>query len=158
MYYVCMHCMGSSSGSRSAREQVAAGNSSTARNCKELPRDLCVTCSTIKQECQSAPHAACCLLLPCCCPCSPEMVVGWYHSHPGFGCWLSGVDINTQQVGATLFTGTAASSSAHYSPAVPSCALMASNDSTVQQCTAAVGMLCRVEAPTRLCSSYCYRC
>ncbi|KAI3905664.1 hypothetical protein MKW92_025748 [Papaver armeniacum] len=28
----------------------------------------------------------------------PEMVVGWYHSHPGFGCWLSGVDINTQQV------------------------------------------------------------
>lgn len=27
----------------------------------------------------------------------PEMVVGWYHSHPSFGCWLSGVDINTQQ-------------------------------------------------------------
>jgi 26S proteasome regulatory subunit N11 len=27
----------------------------------------------------------------------PEMVVGWYHSHPGFGCWLSGVDISTQQ-------------------------------------------------------------
>ncbi|PRW05786.1 26S proteasome non-ATPase regulatory subunit 14-like protein [Chlorella sorokiniana] len=27
----------------------------------------------------------------------PEMVVGWYHSHPGFGCWLSGVDVNTQQ-------------------------------------------------------------
>jgi 26S proteasome regulatory subunit N11 len=26
-----------------------------------------------------------------------EMVVGWYHSHPGFGCWLSGVDMNTQQ-------------------------------------------------------------
>ena len=25
------------------------------------------------------------------------MVVGWYHSHPGFGCWLSGVDVNTQQ-------------------------------------------------------------
>jgi len=23
--------------------------------------------------------------------------VGWYHSHPGFGCWLSGVDVNTQQ-------------------------------------------------------------
>ena len=30
-------------------------------------------------------------------PGRPEMVVGWYHSHPGFGCWLSGVDINTQQ-------------------------------------------------------------
>lgn len=30
------------------------------------------------------------------------MVVGWYHSHPGFGCWLSGVDINTQQVGPIL--------------------------------------------------------
>lgn len=28
----------------------------------------------------------------------PEMIVGWYHSHPGFGCWLSSVDINTQQV------------------------------------------------------------
>lgn len=27
----------------------------------------------------------------------PEMVVGWYHSHPGFGCWFSATDINTQQ-------------------------------------------------------------
>lgn len=27
----------------------------------------------------------------------PEAVVGWYHSHPGWGCWLSGVDVNTQQ-------------------------------------------------------------
>ena len=27
----------------------------------------------------------------------PEMVVGWYHSHPGFGPWLSGTDIQTQQ-------------------------------------------------------------
>lgn len=26
-----------------------------------------------------------------------EMVVGWYHSHPGFGCWLSSTDCNTQQ-------------------------------------------------------------
>ncbi|GMM54627.1 proteasome regulatory particle lid subunit [Maudiozyma humilis] len=26
-----------------------------------------------------------------------EMVVGWYHSHPGFGCWLSSVDVNTQK-------------------------------------------------------------
>jgi proteasome lid subunit RPN8/RPN11 len=26
-----------------------------------------------------------------------EIVVGWYHSHPGLGCWLSGVDVNTQQ-------------------------------------------------------------
>ncbi|CAB4310881.1 unnamed protein product [Prunus armeniaca] len=26
-----------------------------------------------------------------------EQVVGWYHSHPGFGCWLSSVDMNTQQ-------------------------------------------------------------
>ena len=25
-----------------------------------------------------------------------ENVVGWYHSHPGFGCWLSIVDITTQ--------------------------------------------------------------
>jgi len=27
----------------------------------------------------------------------PETVVGWYHSHPGFGCWLSGTDVGTQQ-------------------------------------------------------------
>lgn len=27
----------------------------------------------------------------------PEKVVGWYHSHPGYGCWLSGIDVNTQQ-------------------------------------------------------------
>lgn len=27
-----------------------------------------------------------------------EMVVGWYHSHPGFGCWLSGIDMSTQQM------------------------------------------------------------
>jgi 26S proteasome regulatory subunit N11 len=27
----------------------------------------------------------------------PEMVVGWYHSHPGFGCWLSDTDIRTQR-------------------------------------------------------------
>lgn len=27
----------------------------------------------------------------------PETVVGWYHSHPGFGCWLSGIDISTQE-------------------------------------------------------------
>jgi len=25
-----------------------------------------------------------------------ENAVGWYHSHPGYGCWLSGVDVNTQ--------------------------------------------------------------
>ena len=25
------------------------------------------------------------------------MQLGWYHSRPGYGCWLSGVDINTQQ-------------------------------------------------------------
>ncbi|KAK3692193.1 JAB1/Mov34/MPN/PAD-1 ubiquitin protease-domain-containing protein [Podospora appendiculata] len=25
-----------------------------------------------------------------------ENIVGWYHSHPGYGCWLSGIDVNTQ--------------------------------------------------------------
>lgn len=25
-----------------------------------------------------------------------EQVVGWYHSHPGYGCWLSGIDVSTQ--------------------------------------------------------------
>lgn len=27
----------------------------------------------------------------------PENAVGWYHSHPGYGCWLSGIDVNTQK-------------------------------------------------------------
>lgn len=26
-----------------------------------------------------------------------QFVVGWYHSHPGFGCWLSGTDVETQK-------------------------------------------------------------
>ncbi|KAG8074725.1 hypothetical protein GUJ93_ZPchr0006g46228 [Zizania palustris] len=26
-----------------------------------------------------------------------EMVVGWYHSHPGFDCWLSDTDMETQK-------------------------------------------------------------
>ena len=24
-------------------------------------------------------------------------MVGWYHSHPGYGCWLSAVDVQTQK-------------------------------------------------------------
>ena len=27
---------------------------------------------------------------------SSELVCGWYHSHPGYGCWLSGIDVATQ--------------------------------------------------------------
>jgi COP9 signalosome complex subunit 5 len=27
-----------------------------------------------------------------------ENVVGWYHSHPGYGCWLSGIDVDTEAV------------------------------------------------------------
>ncbi|TIA93147.1 hypothetical protein E3P99_00237 [Wallemia hederae] len=26
----------------------------------------------------------------------PENALGWYHSHPGYGCWLSGIDVGTQ--------------------------------------------------------------
>lgn len=26
-----------------------------------------------------------------------NVMVGWYHSHPGYGCWLSGVDVQTQK-------------------------------------------------------------
>jgi 26S proteasome regulatory subunit N11 len=26
-----------------------------------------------------------------------ENMIGWYHSHPGFGCWLSFVDVTTQK-------------------------------------------------------------
>lgn len=27
-----------------------------------------------------------------------ENAIGWYHSHPGYGCWLSGIDVGTQMV------------------------------------------------------------
>ncbi|KAK5664349.1 hypothetical protein OQA88_572 [Cercophora sp. LCS_1] len=27
-----------------------------------------------------------------------ENIVGWYHSHPGYGCWLSGIDVGTQHM------------------------------------------------------------
>jgi COP9 signalosome complex subunit 5 len=27
-----------------------------------------------------------------------EHVVGWYHSHPGYGCWMSGIDCSTQML------------------------------------------------------------
>lgn len=25
-----------------------------------------------------------------------DYCIGWYHSHPGYGCWLSGIDVGTQ--------------------------------------------------------------
>jgi len=28
--------------------------------------------------------------------CRQENAIGWYHSHPGYGCWLSGIDVSTQ--------------------------------------------------------------
>ncbi|KAI1115047.1 JAB1/Mov34/MPN/PAD-1 ubiquitin protease-domain-containing protein [Nemania sp. NC0429] len=27
-----------------------------------------------------------------------ENAVGWYHSHPGYGCWLSGIDVGTEKM------------------------------------------------------------
>ena len=27
-----------------------------------------------------------------------DNAIGWYHSHPGYGCWLSGIDVNTQKL------------------------------------------------------------
>ncbi len=55
---------------------------------------ICLSvCTKYTQQSPMWPYLQC----VCVCACSPEMVVGWYHSHPGFGCWLSGVDINTQQ-------------------------------------------------------------
>ncbi len=27
-----------------------------------------------------------------------EDAIGWYHSHPGYGCWLSGIDVSTQRL------------------------------------------------------------
>ncbi|KAK4565630.1 COP9 signalosome catalytic subunit rri1 [Recurvomyces mirabilis] len=31
-----------------------------------------------------------------------ENAVGWYHSHPGYGCWLSGIDVGTQELYQTI--------------------------------------------------------
>ncbi|KAG9235896.1 JAB1/Mov34/MPN/PAD-1 ubiquitin protease-domain-containing protein [Amylocarpus encephaloides] len=31
-----------------------------------------------------------------------ENAVGWYHSHPGYGCWLSGIDVSTQHTQQTF--------------------------------------------------------
>ena len=28
----------------------------------------------------------------------PDNAVGWYHSHPGYGCWLSGIDVDTEMI------------------------------------------------------------
>jgi COP9 signalosome complex subunit 5 len=27
-----------------------------------------------------------------------DYCIGWYHSHPGYGCWLSGIDVGTQSI------------------------------------------------------------
>jgi 26S proteasome regulatory subunit N11 len=53
----------------------------------------------------------------------PEMVVGWYHSHPGFGCWLSGVDMATQQSFEQLNTRAVSSLIAFFSPLIGCCFL-----------------------------------
>ena len=31
-----------------------------------------------------------------------EVIVGWYHSHPGYGCWMSGIDCSTQMHNQTF--------------------------------------------------------
>jgi COP9 signalosome complex subunit 5 len=34
-----------------------------------------------------------------------ENIVGWYHSHPGYGCWLSGIDCSTQMLNQQFQVG-----------------------------------------------------
>jgi COP9 signalosome complex subunit 5 len=31
-----------------------------------------------------------------------ENPIGWYHSHPGYGCWLSGIDVSTEVLQQTV--------------------------------------------------------
>lgn len=31
-----------------------------------------------------------------------ENPLGWYHSHPGYGCWLSGIDVSTEMLQQTV--------------------------------------------------------
>lgn len=38
-----------------------------------------------------------CQYLSSCSEFRKDNVLGWYHSHPGYGCWLSGIDVATQQ-------------------------------------------------------------
>ena len=49
------------------------------------------------------------------------MVVGWYHSHPGYGCWLSGVDVNTQQSFESLNQVRPPLTQSAHRPPAPSC-------------------------------------
>ena len=46
-------------------------------------------------------------------------VVGWYHSHPGFGCWLSGVDVGTQKVGGCACSALCVVTGACHRPTPP---------------------------------------
>ncbi|MCJ1314399.1 COP9 signalosome catalytic subunit rri1 [Agyrium rufum] len=32
-----------------------------------------------------------------------DNAIGWYHSHPGYGCWLSGIDVGTERIQQTFF-------------------------------------------------------
>lgn len=82
----------------------------------------------------------------------PEKVVGWYHSHPGFGCWLSGEDVMTAQSYEQL---TARSVSVVVDPiqsvrgkvvldafrCIPKAMIMAQQEP--RQTTSNVGFLCR---------------
>jgi COP9 signalosome complex subunit 5 len=53
-------------------------------------------------EWQSPPRQAASKSCPPTSPACPqeagrlENIIGWYHSHPGYGCWLSGIDVGTQ--------------------------------------------------------------
>ncbi len=29
---------------------------------------------------------------------STHNIIGWYHSHPSYGCWLSGIDVDTTNI------------------------------------------------------------
>jgi hypothetical protein len=54
-------------------------------------------------RCSLTPGAAAAAMLADCCCCLQDVgrlenIVGWYHSHPGYGCWLSGIDCSTQML------------------------------------------------------------
>ncbi|KAJ3102443.1 COP9 signalosome complex subunit 5a [Phlyctochytrium bullatum] len=46
-----------------------------------------------------------------------ENAIGWYHSHPGYGCWLSGIDVSTQMLNQQYQEPFVAVVSAHGSKA-----------------------------------------
>ncbi|KAG8260244.1 COP9 signalosome complex subunit 5 [Homalodisca vitripennis] len=61
------------------------------------PTPVCTPMTILSSitDCQRSTH---CAFGKCSCVGRQENAIGWYHSHPGYGCWLSGIDVSTQML------------------------------------------------------------